>query len=75
MRCICINSAGLEAEQGHKVKPKVLTPLKFLTSPSFSVTLPSCDPAKRGVEDGRAPGCMGRRLIDYVIKYLITDLN
>jgi len=38
MRCICTNSAGLEAEHGHKVK------LKVLTSPSFSVTLPSCDP-------------------------------
>jgi len=44
MRCICTNSAGLEAEHGHKVKLKVLTPLNFLTSPSFSVTLPSYDP-------------------------------
>ena len=28
------------------VVKKVLTPLNFLTSPSFSVTLPSCDPEK-----------------------------
>ncbi len=45
MRCICRNSAGSEAEQGHKVKLKVLTPVNFLTPPSFSVTPPSCDPA------------------------------
>ena len=44
MRCICINSAGLEAEQGHKVKLKVLTRLNFLTLPSFSVTSLSCKP-------------------------------
>jgi hypothetical protein len=35
MRCICIDSAGSEAEQGHKVKFEVLTPLNFLTLPSF----------------------------------------
>ena len=46
MRCICTNSAGSEAEQGHKVKLKVLTPLSFLTPPSFSVTPPSCNPNK-----------------------------
>jgi hypothetical protein len=46
MRCICINSAGLEAEQGYKVKLKVLTPLNLLTSPSFSMTLPSCNPVE-----------------------------
>ena len=44
MRCICINSAGLEAEQGYKVKFEVLTLLNFLTLPSFSVTSPSCKP-------------------------------
>ena len=47
MRCICINSAGLEAEQGHKVKLKVLTRLNFLTLPSFSVTSPSCKPVRK----------------------------
>ena len=46
MRCICINSAGSEAEQGHKVKLKVLNLLNFLTLPSFSVTLPSCVPCR-----------------------------
>ena len=44
MRCICTNSAGSETEQGHKVKLQVLTPLNFLTLPSFSVTSPSCEP-------------------------------
>ena len=44
MHCICINSAGSEAKQGHKVKFEVLTPLNFLTLPSFSVTSPSCKP-------------------------------
>ena len=44
MHCICINSAGLEAKQGHKVKFKVLTPLNFLALPSFSVASPSCKP-------------------------------
>ena len=46
MRYIYKNSVGLEAEQGHKVKFKVLTLLNFLTPPSFSVTLPSYDPKK-----------------------------
>jgi len=41
---ICTNLLGSEAEQGHKVKLKVLTPLNFVTSPSFSVTSPSCKP-------------------------------
>ena len=50
MRYIYINLAGLEAKQGHKVKLKVLTPLNFLTSPRFSVTLPSCDPGCDHVE-------------------------
>jgi len=40
MRCIYTNSVGLEVEHSHKAKLKVLTPLNFLTSPSFSVTLP-----------------------------------
>ena len=44
MRRIYINLAGLEAKHGYKVKLKVLTPLNFVTSLSFSVTLPSCDP-------------------------------
>ena len=44
------NSAGLEVEQGHKVKFKVVTPLNFLTSPSFSVTPPSCKPSSDSVE-------------------------
>ena len=44
MRCICTNSAGLEAEHGYKVKLKVLTSLNFLTTPSFSVTTLSCEP-------------------------------
>ena len=47
MYCICINLAGLEAEQGYKVKFKVLTLLNFLTLLSFSITLPSCEPARK----------------------------
>ena len=35
-----------KAQRGHKlsVVRKVVTPLNFVTLPSFSVTLPSCDP-------------------------------
>ena len=44
MCCICTNLAGLEAEHGHKVELKVLTPLNFLTTPSFSMTLLNCHP-------------------------------
>jgi hypothetical protein len=47
MRCICTNLAGLEAKHSYKVKLKVLTPLNFLTSLRFSITLPSCDPNKK----------------------------
>jgi hypothetical protein len=46
MRCICTNWARLEVEQGHKVKFEVLTPVNFLTLPSFSMTLPSCEPVE-----------------------------
>ena len=53
MRCICTSWAWLEVEHGHKVKLKVLTTLNFLTTPSFSVTTPSCEP--RG-QMGRWPG-------------------
>jgi len=45
MRCICRNSAGSQAEQGHKVKFKVVTPVNFLTPPSFSVTPRAVSPA------------------------------
>ena len=39
------NLAELEVKQGYKVKFKVVTPLNFLTLPSFSITLPSYKPA------------------------------
>ena len=38
-----------KAQRGQKlsVVRKVVTPLNFVTPPSFSVTLPSCDPVER----------------------------
>src|SRR6266571_9383497 len=64
MRCICRNSAGSQVEQGHKVKLKVLTPVNFLTPPSFSVTLPSCHPSLEHRLEGSLDGTSGE--ISYV---------
>ena len=60
MRYICTNSAGLETEHGHKVKLEVLTPLNFLTPPSFSVTLPSCHPASKRASSRASGRAFGR---------------
>ena len=65
MRCICIDSAGSEAEQGHKVKFEVLTPLNFLTLPSFSVTSPSCKPEH----------CLVNGDVSDMFRGIITDLR
>ena len=57
-----------KAQRGQKlsVVRKVVTPLNFVTPPSFSVTLPSCDPESGFASNSRDAHFVRRRLTSLI---------